>query len=247
MENNSNNYTIPISIIIAGAMIAGAVMFSSDNNASDAGNTAVNKEQRKQTETKTDISMENLNPVNSKDHIIGNPNATIKIVEYSDFECPFCKKFHATMQRVMDEYGKKGEVAWVYRQFPIKQLHPKNAFKVATAAECAAEQGGNDGFWSFTDRFFELTPSNDRTDLDTVIPQIVNEIDLDSSSFEECLASGRYDDHIQSDMTNAIETGARGTPWSIIVTPSGKKFPIDGAQQYQTVKSLIDIALKESN
>jgi protein-disulfide isomerase len=96
-------------------------------------------------------------PVSPDDHIVGNINAKIIIVEYSDLECPFCKVFHNTMHQVVE--ANNGDVAWVYRHFPIPQLHPK-AFRQAEATECAWEQGGNEAFWKYTDRIFEITPSN---------------------------------------------------------------------------------------
>lgn len=98
-----------------------------------------------------------INPVTLDDHIIGDINAKIIIVEYSDFECPFCKVFHKTMHEVIKNSG--GEVAWVYRHFPIPGLHPK-AFHEAEATECAWEQKGNDGFWKYADKIFDITPSN---------------------------------------------------------------------------------------
>ena len=130
----------------------------------------------------------------------------------------------------------KGQVKWVYRHFPIDQLHPVKARKEAAASECAAELGGNDAFWKFADRFYELTPSNNRTDLDTVLPQIAREIGLDEAKFASCLASGRHDRRIEEDRQNAIATGGRGTPWSIIVSKSGKTYPLSGAQPYAVVK-----------
>jgi len=98
-----------------------------------------------------------LKPVSESDHILGNIAAKIIIVEYSDLECPFCKVFHNTMHQVVKEYA--GEVAWVYRHFPIASLHPK-AFHEAEATECAWEQGGNEVFWKYMDKLFEVTPSN---------------------------------------------------------------------------------------
>ena len=146
------------------------------------------------------------------------------------------------MQRIVDEYGDK--VAWVYRHFPLDSIHSK-ARSEALAAECAAELGGNDAFWKFTDRFFELTPSNNQTDTATVLPQIAREIGLNEPQFASCLTSGRYDDHIQANLDNGIATGGNGTPWSIVVTKSGKKYPLSGAQPYASVKQFIDLALQE--
>lgn len=95
-----------------------------------------------------------IRPVSTDDHILGDINARIIIVEYSDLDCPFCKVFHATMHRVVKESG--GDLAWVYRHYPIPQLHP-NAFAKAEETECAWELGGNEAFWKYTNRVFEVT------------------------------------------------------------------------------------------
>jgi len=230
------NYSIPLAIVAAGIIIAGAIVFSGDNKSST----------RNVTEVDTGSpSTEKVRPIAENDHILGNPDAPIKIVEYSDFECPFCKRFHNTMNQVMRQYGNSGEVAWIYRHFPIDQLHPVKARAEAVASECAAEQGGNDAFWQFADKFFDLTPSNNRTEIDTVIPQIVSEIGLDESQFQDCFDSGRYDGRIAGDIQNAVETGGTGTPWSIIIAPNGKTFPLNGSQPFETVNQLINLALQE--
>lgn len=232
----SKRLSIPLAIVIAGMIIAGTVYFRA------RGNSDVSA-----TQTKTPIvkaeGLEKMNPITAADHILGNPNASVKIVEYSDFECPACKLFQKIMTRVMDDYGKSGKVAWVYRQFPIDILHPLNARKEAIASECAAELGGNDAFWKFANRFFELSLSNDDTDIKIVIPQVAREIGLDETRFSSCLESGKYDAHIQEDLDNANATGGTGTPWSIVVGQNGKKYPLSGTQPEFAIKQLIDRAL----
>ncbi|MGB3921882.1 MAG: thioredoxin domain-containing protein [Minisyncoccia bacterium] len=234
--------TIPIAIVIAGVLIAGGV-YLGGRRGDTAGITSPQEAGRE--EARLSAALDNMTPITSKDHIRGNPDAPVKIVEYSDMECPFCKRFHPTMQQVMDEYGKSGKVAWVYRHFPLDQLHPIKARKEAVASECANEQGGNDVFWKYVDRFFELTPSNNQTDVDTVLPQIAREIGLDETKFASCLGSNKYDAHIEEEVQNAIATGGNGTPWNIVVAKNGKKFPLSGAQPYVAVKQLIDLALQE--
>ena len=165
------------------------------------------------------------------------------IVEYSDFECPFCKNFHGTMRQVMDEYGASGKVAWGYRHFPLDELHPVKARLEAVAAECAAELGGGEAFWNFADRLFDLTLSNNRTDTGTVLPQIAAELRLEKEAFSSCLASSRHDARVDGDARNAAETGGLGTPWSILVNKNGKKTPINGAEPYGVVRELIEQAL----
>src|SRR5574343_1436136 len=105
-------------------------------------------------------------------------------VEYSDTECPFCKQFHSTLRQMMDEYGKDGKVAWVYRHFPIDGLHPK-ARKEAEATECANELGGPSKFWEYTNMIYERTPGNDGLD-PANLPKFAKEIGLDEKAFTEC-------------------------------------------------------------
>lgn len=116
----------------------------------------VNEQIKNARASSTSLSV-NIRPVDPTEHILGNMSGDIVIVEYSDLECPFCKNFHGTMHQVIDT---DPNVAWVYRHYPIPQLHQK-AFKEAVATECAWAQGGNDAFWKYTDMIYKITPSND--------------------------------------------------------------------------------------
>lgn len=178
--------------------------------------------------------------VTKDDHIRGDLNAPVKIVEYSDLECPFCKRFHPTMQQVVQEYGNK--VAWVYRHFPLDSLHSK-ARKEAEATECANDQGGNDAFWKYTDRIFEVTPSNDGLDL-TQLPQIAQDIGLNRSKFEECLNGGKFASHVAQDLADANSAGGNGTPYTVVLAKNGDKIPVSGAVPFSQLKTAIDRALQ---
>jgi len=92
-------------------------------------------------------------PVLETDHVAGNPDAPITIIEYSDFQCPFCSRAHPTVARVVEE--SDGEINWVYRHFPLTNIHPA-AYPASVASECVAELAGNDAFWVFTDTLFAL-------------------------------------------------------------------------------------------
>src|SRR3990167_3812003 len=201
---HANSLTIPLAIVIAGVLIAGAVFITKSPEAPVAANTKEN--------TPTDITVP---PVIATDHLLGNPNATITVIEYSDLECPFCKTFHQTLHRLMDDYGKTGQLAWVYRQFPLPQLHSK-APKEAEASECAAELGGNTAFWNFIDKVFEVTPSNDGLD-PAFLPQIAKDIGLNVTAFNTCLSSGKYTQKIQKSYEEAVAAGGSGTPYSIFI------------------------------
>ena len=151
---------------------------------------------------------------------LGNPKAPIMIVEFSDTECPYCKTFHATMHQVIDTYGKTGKVAWVYRHFPIDNIHSK-ARKEAEATECAAELGGNDGFWKYLDNLYKITPSNNELDL-SLLPKIAEDSGLDKEKFVTCLDSGKYADKVEKDYQDAVAAGGQGTPYPVIITKREK-------------------------
>lgn len=238
-----NNFAVPMAIIIAGALVAGALYFNKGSGAQN--NLAV-----KDNNTAEIAKENNVKAVSSADHIRGNPNAQVKVIEFSDPECPFCKRFHNTMNQIIDEYGKSGQVAWVYRHFPLDQpddngyvLHSK-AGKESQALECANEQGGGVKFWSYLDRLFEVTPSNNGLDL-AELPKIAEYVGLDKTQFNQCLESGKYAKRVSDDQTDGVNSGARGTPYSIVVASNGKKFIINGAQPYTNVKAVINQALAE--
>lgn len=237
-----NDYLIPLAIVVAGGVIGGALYFAGGPGVAAVTNPADSQPvaQQPQPEGSTDA----VRAVTDTDHIKGNPDAPIKIVEYSDFECPFCQRFHDTMNEVLADEANS-DVAWVFRHFPLDQLHPVKARAVAVASECAAEQGGDEAFWKFTDGYFTVTLTNNQTDIETVIPQLIQEAGLNQSEFQTCFESGKYDERIEADIQNAITTGGRGTPWSIVIAPNGKTFPINGAQPKQAVEQLIEMARSE--
>lgn len=236
MESKFEKYSTPVSVLLGSLVIAGALYWGGDNPRPSADPQQV-AEQGPSKEQLAKVA-----PITAEDHVRGNRNAEVFIVEYSDTECPFCKRFHETMRQVMGDYGVGGKVAWVYRHFPLDSLH-KKARTEAVALECANEQGGNDAFWKYADRLYEITPSNDGLEA-AELPKIATFIGLDAAKFSACLSSGKYDAHIEADTQNAMASGGQGTPWSIIVSKSGKKYPLSGAQPYEAVKQAVEEALK---
>lgn len=226
--------SVPIAIVVAGGLIAGSLYYSNIKSAEKLANIKTTQGTLAGTTTE-------MRPISAEDHILGNPNAPLKIVEYSDTECPYCKQFHITLKRVMDEYGKSGKVAWVYRHFPIDQLHPK-ARKEAEALECASELGGVTKFWEYTDLVYSTTNSNNTLD-PAELPKIANKIGLNVTAFNTCLSSGKYAAKVEADYQDAVKAGGRGTPNSIIVSTDGTKTTVQGAQSYEALKSTIDALL----
>lgn len=172
----------------------------------------------------------NIRPIDDTDHIRGAEDAEVTIIEYSDFECPFCSQFHPTMQRIVDTYGDN--VRWVYRHFPLTSIHP-NATKFALATECAAEQGD---FWGMADLIFE---NQSLGASDATLRTHANTLGLDAEALVSCVSSNKYADRIKTDSDEAVAAGGRGTPYSIIVNSDGAAAPLSGAQPYATVESAV--------
>lgn len=237
-------WAVPGAIIVAGLLIAGSVYYSGQNPnpKAEVAGAVKNIEDSVAGDKNKAASLDNVSPVSDKDHILGDVNASVKIIVYSDTECPFCKRFHYTMKKVVEKYGSEGKAALIYRHFPLDALHSK-ARKEAESLECAAELGGNAKFWAYMDRMMEVTPSNDGLE-ESQLPEIAKYIGLDESKFNECLSSGKYAGKVADDLKNATLTGGQGTPWSIIIGKDGKKYPINGALPYEQVEILIEQALK---
>lgn len=182
-----------------------------------------------------------VEPVNARDHVRGPRAAPVKLIEFADTECPLCKRFHPTLKRIVEDY--RGQVAWVFRHFPIAEIHPK-APKEAEATECAAELGGEAKFWTYVDRLYEITPGNNRLD-PAELPRIAQHVGLERAPFEQCLRSGRHAARVAADVVDAQAAGAPGTPYTVIVAPNGKTYEAVGNQPYETLRLVIDIALKQ--
>lgn len=220
---------IPLAIILGFAMIAIAIFFTSGNKparltAEDIATT---------TPSLTGVPRQ----VDASDYIKGNPNAPILIVEYSDYDCPYCKQYHTTLKQIMDEYGVNGRVAWVYRQFPIGQLHP-NSPKISEAALCAGSLGGSDAFWTFTDMVFEEREIDEPTNM-VKLPEYAEASGVSRGEFEACVNSGKMEAEVKKSVEDAFNIGARGTPYTVIMVGS-EQAVVNGAQSYETVKSILD-------
>lgn len=217
--------SVALAIAFAGVVIALSIYFVFANHA---------------TTTASGLPKVTIPAVTTSDHILGNPDAPIKIVEYADLDCPYCRQFEVTMKQIMSTYGANGQVAWVFRQFPIKELHP-NAPKLAEAAECVASLGGNTAFWKFIDAVFTSPPANGSFDMSLLNATAVS-AGVATSDFEGCLQSGKMQAVVQKAFDEATKAGAQGTPQNYVVT-AVDTIPIPGAQPYATVQSIIDTVL----
>lgn len=221
------NYSIALAIIVVGVIIAGAIVYSG-----------------KSGDSQKEDELAKINPsagsnqqaggsefeITGDDHVRGDINAPVTIIEFSDFECPFCQRFHSVVQQILDDYP--GQVRWVYKHFPLDSIHAE-ARPAAEASECASEQGR---FWEFADEVFE----NQSRMGTSLYKEIASQIGLDMSQFESCISSGKYRNHVESDLQEGVAAGVTGTPGSFI---NGEIIP--GAVPYEQLKISVDQALSD--
>jgi protein-disulfide isomerase len=237
-SQQSSSLVIPIAIVFGFGLIALAIYFSG------IGKPANENYKIQAQNNNAEAVIADIKPVDGTDYIKGNPNAPIMIVEYSDYDCPFCKSFHETMNRIMDEYGVTGKVAWVYRQFPISQLHP-NAPRISEAALCVGELAGNDGFWSFSDLVFQSRAVNEITSVSR-LSEFAVDAGADKEAYENCVRSEKYQQAVKDSIVDGVNAGVKGTPHSFVVV-GNQKAEINGAQPYPMVKKAIDDLLGQLN
>ena len=177
------------------------------------------------------------------DPIIGNPDAPISIIEFSDFQCPFCARFHTqTLPLILDEYIEQGKVKLIFRDFPIQSIHP-NALPASVAAECANDQNK---FREMHDMLFEK--QNEWNKVDTaeglsLFSQYASNIELDQEIFDSCLTSGKHIEEIKKDLDDGRNYGVTGTPGFFIGNDQIGFVELKGAQPFESFKKIIDAQL----
>ncbi len=181
-----------------------------------------------------------IKDVSNDERIRGNKNAKVTLVEYSDFECPFCKSFHSTTQELMKTYGDK--IRLVYRDYPLS-FH-QNAQKEAEAGQCIAELGGNDAFWNYADKIFERTTANGTGFALTDLGPLAAEVGVNQQSFQQCLDTGKYTKAVKDEVVEGNAAGVNGTPTTFVIDSKGKTQMLVGAQPVDAFKTIIDQVLK---
>jgi protein-disulfide isomerase len=176
-----------------------------------------------------------------RDHILGEAAADVRVILYSDTECPFCNSFHDySLPKILDEYGSR--VALVYRHYPIVTLHP-NARIEADATECAYEQKGHEGFWALLDALYSAIDKENTFDI-AQIPRLAQEAGLDPARLEKCIDSGQGDAWVKKNMDQATTVGVYKTPTVYVENvKTGKSVLIAGAG-FTATKAAIEIMLQ---
>ncbi|HVV38744.1 MAG TPA: thioredoxin domain-containing protein [Candidatus Paceibacterota bacterium] len=210
-----------VAILISGLLIAGSILFINTHPAQPA------------------VAENNQLPANANvpaptasDHIVGSPSAPIVLVEYSDFQCPYCAMVYPTLKRIVSE--SQGQIAWIYREYPLVSIHPQ-AKPAALAAECITEQLGNDGFWKFADTIF-----NDQSKMaPAYYAQLAAQMGADSTKFAACVSSEKYQSVLDQGTQEAESNGGNGTPFTVVVG-NGVQVPVSGAQPYANFMAVIN-------
>lgn len=221
--------------IVIGAFFAGyfvAFMTNSDDYVTQAQLQNMLSDQPTKTAAKLVISLDD-------DPMIGNPDAPVTIVEFSDFQCPFCSRFHQqTLPLIAQNYINTGIVNLVYRDFPIDSIHP-NARITHIAAECADEQ---DRFWQYHDILFSRQSEWNNLDSESILQRVIqyaNTLSLDIDAFTQCLDSPQINDEINADRSDASKYGVTGTPAFFIGNEKSGYTLLSGAKPFDAFEQTI--------
>ncbi|MEK6835933.1 MAG: DsbA family protein [Nanoarchaeota archaeon] len=186
----------------------------------------------------TGAAVVNAKQLEDDDPFLGDKNAPVVMIEFSDFQCPFCRRFwQDTLPQIKTNYIDTGKVKFVYRDFPLSSIHP-GAQPAAEATECADDQGK---FWEMHDKIFEEQSKQGQGTVQFGITELkkwAGEIGLDTNKFNECLDSGKYTDEVNKDLRDATSSGGQGTPYFIIGNT-----PVSGAQPYAAFQQVIESEL----
>lgn len=199
---------------------------------------AQRRQQEEQMARQREMNKNVRKPDPGRDHLLGDKGAEVTLIEFSDYECPYCKQFNGVPQEVVKRLG--GRVNFVWRHFPL-DFHNPMAHREAGAAECIAKQGGNDVFWSFTDAVMARTASNGKgmpADRGDPLLALVTELKQDAKAFKNCLDSGEMSLRVDDDRNDGMRSGISGTPGLIIYNnKTGKTEFINGAMPVEALEA----------
>lgn len=234
--NNNFGLILMAGIFFMGGVFAGSIWKENQLLGSGANGTAPTAQAPTGPTGPTEEQLSALPPVSEDDYARGPEDAPITLIEYSDYECPFCQRHHETMLQVMEEY--EGKVRWVYRHYPLS-FH-QYAQKAAEAAECVGSLAGEEAFWSFSDAYFERTTASGTGFPQEDLASLGAEFGADEAAVQECLDSDEMAERVQKQMADGTASGVSGTPGTFIVTADGVQEMIPGALPYEQIKMTLD-------
>ncbi|MDP3795232.1 MAG: DsbA family protein [bacterium] len=225
VKEKSSPYLVPLSIVVAGVIISAAIFYRNEN-----------RDTLTASGVRTNVGQGAEEPVREvsedDDPYLGNPDAKVVLIEFADFQCPFCGRFFSdALPQIKEQYVRTGKVKFVYRDFPLKSIHP-DAVKAGEAAQCAHEQGK---FWQYHDYLYEHQEALAVADLKGAAAAI----GLDQAMFDECLDSGKYNAEVNKDYGDGVAAGVSGTPTTFV---NGR--PLVGAQPFAAFQQYIEEELK---
>jgi protein-disulfide isomerase len=226
----NNNQPIVGAIILAGVLIAGAILLKGNGTPTQV-NPANNL---------APVVAATPAPITAGDRTLGNPQAKVTLVMYEDFQCPFCGRFFSdSEQTIRNTYVKNGQVQYVYRDFAF--LGPEST-RASEAARCAEDQGQ---FWQYHDYLFTHQNGENKGNFsDPHLKAFAKTLGLNTTTFNQCLDSGKYVQAIADSKTEATAAGVQGTPKGFIVVKGKTVATIDGAEPLAQTQQKIDAALK---
>lgn len=235
------------SIIVFAIIIGGSIIYAAKKIIAPRINAA---QQNSAQSTTVPTAPEPSGPIKvslDNDPIIGSKDAPVTIIEFADYECPFCKQsFQTLLPQIKRDYIDTGKVRFVYRDFPL-DFH-ENAGKEAEAAECARDQGGDNTYFKFHDQIYTQTKSNGTGLALTQLPVVAKSLGLNAQQFQQCLDSSKYADEVEKDYQDGIAAGVTGTPgWFVGKSENDNTITapvIEGVQPYTVFKTVIEEQLK---
>ncbi len=241
-ENQTNQPVVPVldkaklilpgAIVLAAILISGTILYTKGAFSGLTGQQgSIEQKNGNQPPVKVDVSADD-------DPVLGNANVPVTVIEFSDFQCPFCRQFwRDTFSQLKKEYIDTGKIKLVYRDFPLTSIHP-SSLASALAGECAHSQGK---FWQFHDAIFE---GQDKQGTGTItytvddIKKWAQQAGLAMPAFNSCLDAKKYDSEVQKDIADGTKAGVSGTPAFFINGQS-----LLGAQPFNVFKQIIDQTL----
>lgn len=241
-----SNKLLPISILVSAVLVSGSLSFFGYEYANkmtdDVFNAKVEdgikafiaKQQAAQPEDKTGTVV--AGDYTDDDPVLGDKNANVTMIEFSDYQCPVCQRFHAEVFPLLKtKYIDTGKMKLVYRDLPLTSIHP-NAYPAALAADCVKDQGGDSMYYKMHENMFKAELSADLTS--DVLQKAAADSGADVAEFDKCVAADKFKDEIAKDVKDATDLGFRGTPGFLI-----NGYMMDGLYGLEAYEQVIDKAL----